>query len=449
MKKIGLVFFLLSALNSFTHAQDIYTFAGDGVAGYSGDGGIATIAELSQPTCIAIDTHGNVYIADQFNKRIRKVTTTGIISTVAGNGIRGYSGDSGQATAAELNYPSGITVDDSGNIFIADFYNYRIRKVTTKGIIYTIAGDSTQGYSGDGGAATAAELSYPSGVALDAKGNIYIADMGNNRIRIVNKAGVINTIAGNGNSGYSGDGGLATAAELNSPYGLTVDIFGNIYIADNLNNRIRKINNAGIISTIAGNGTAGYSGDGIVATMAELYSPFGVSVDSLGDIYIADEINNRIRKINSTGIISTIAGNGTQGYSGDGGPATAAEINSPPGVAVDASGNIYIADYGNQRVRKINSTVGINELFSTKSVQVFPNPSKGTFTFQIASSQQLMGNSHLEVYNMLGQKIADSQWPSANSSMQIDISKQSAGIYLYRIISEKGESLSSEKLIVD
>ena len=340
-------------------APVIVTVAGNGGGGYSGDGGAATSAKIFYPYDVAVDSSGNIYISDNYNNRIRKVNTSGVISTVAGNGTWGYSGDGGAATSSEIISPRGVAVDSFGNIYIADSYNNRIRKVDTSGVISTVAGNVTGGYSGDGGAATSAELNSPSGIAVDSSGNIYFADSGNNRIRKVNSSGVISTVAGNGTQGYSGDGGAATSAELNYPAGVAVDSSGNIYIAT-WDSRIRKVNSSGVISTVAGNGTNGYSGDGGAANSAELYYPDGIAVDSSGNIYIADIYNNRIRKVNSSGVISTVAGNGTGGYSGDGGAATSAELYYPYGIAVDSSGNIYIADSYNQRIRKVSSIVAAN-----------------------------------------------------------------------------------------
>ncbi len=342
----------------------IATVAGNGTFGYSGDSGPATSAELSQPAGVAVDSSGNIYIADQYNYRIRKVTvSTGIITTVAGNGTAGFGGDGGSATSAELNRPFGVAVDSSGNLYIADTLNYRDRKVTVStGIITTVAGNGAQGYSGDAGPATNAELAMHLGVALDSSGNLYIADTGNNRIRKVTVAtGVITTVAGNGTQGYSGDGGPATNAELKQPLGTALDSDGNLYIADTLNDRIRKVTVAtGIITTVAGNGTQGYSGDGGPATNAGLAQPSRVAVDSSGNLYIADWQNNRIRKVTvATGIITTVAGNSTQGYSGDSGPATNAELAQPSGIALDSGGNIYIADQYNNRIRMVAATTGI------------------------------------------------------------------------------------------
>jgi trimeric autotransporter adhesin len=330
--------------------------AGTGSYGYSGDGGQATSAAISYGYGVAVDASGNIYIADTNSHCIRMVTkSTGIISTVAGTGYPGYSGDGGQATSAALYSPYGVAVDASGNIYIADSANYRIRMVTkSTGIISTVAGTGSSGYSGDGGQATSAALYSPRGVAVDASGTIYIADTYNNRIRMVTKStGIISTVAGSGTQGYKGDGGPATSANLYYPASIAVDALGNIYIADQYNNCIRMVTKStGIISTVAGTGYSGYSGDGGQATSAALYYSCGVAVDVSGNIYIADSSNYRIRMVTkSTGIISTVAGSGSYGYSGDGGQATSAALKYPYGVAVDASGNIYIADTYNYRIR--------------------------------------------------------------------------------------------------
>jgi trimeric autotransporter adhesin len=335
----------------------ISTVAGNGGFGFSGDGGPATAAGLYGPRGVAVDATGTLYIADTFSNRIREVAAgSGIISTVAGNDpIGGFSGDGLPATAARLGGPTGVAVDAAGNLYIADSGNNRIRKVAAgSGIISTVAGSSgpagpyTGGFTGDGGPATTAMLSYPSSAVFDVAGNLYIADTGNHRIRkVAAGSGIISTIAGSGPFGenggrFSGDGGPATAASLNGPSGVALDAAGNLYIADTSNNRIRKVAaGSAIISTVAGNGpvgNGGFSGDGGPATAATLYFPSDVAVDAAGNLYVADNNNNRIRKVAAgSGIISTVAGNGTVGFSGDGGPATAAAISLLIGVALDAT----------------------------------------------------------------------------------------------------------------
>ena len=355
-----LVLVTFTFLFSPVSAQIIFTAAGNGIQGYSGDGGPATAAELNWPANMALDKNGNMYIADQFNNRIRKVdNSTGNISTVAGNGFAGYSGDGGSATAAEINLPSSLTLDDSGNIYISDYTNSRIRKVeASTGIIYTIAGNGIAGLSGNGGQATAAELNFPHQVSLDLYGNIFIADENNNMIRKMNLAtGVIKLFAGNGIAGYSGDGGIATNAELFSPKCVIADDSEDVYISDWDNNRIRKVNGVtGIISTFAGNGNPGFSGDGGPSTMAEVNAPYRIFLDKSGNLFIATGADNRIRWVNtSTDTIETLAGMGAAGFSGDGGPAKSAELNLPSGVTTGSNGNIFIADFYNNRIRRVTA----------------------------------------------------------------------------------------------
>jgi trimeric autotransporter adhesin len=331
----------------------ITTVAGDGRVGYSGDDGPATSAELSYPEAVTVDTSGNLFIADTGNDLIRKVTATGIISTVAGNRNSGYSGDGGPAVSAELNGPTGMAVDASGNLFFADTDNNRIREVTPGAIISTFVGNSRCRFGGDGGPATSANVNLPTGLAADAFGNLFIPDTDNNRVRKITQAGIISTVAGNGTGAYAGDGGQATSAELFSPEAVTVDTAGNLFIADTGNLRVRKVTPGGVISTVAGNGLYEYSGDGGLATSAALGYPTGVAVDASGNLFIADTFNNRIRRVTADGIISTVAGTGRAAYSGDDGPAVNAALNSPTGVALDQSGDLFIADSGNDRIRKL------------------------------------------------------------------------------------------------
>ena len=407
-------------------SETITTVAGIGRShGFSGDGGDATNAQLDKPRGVWVDSSENIYIADTNNHVIRKVdAATGIITTVAGIGKQnGYTGDTGLATAAELNKPQGVYVDPAGNIYIADTENHAIRKVdATTGIITTIAGTGSSGDTGDGGAAILAELNKPGGVSSDVSGNIYIADSDNHRIRKVNGGtGIITTIAGTGSSGDWGDGGQAVNAQMNKPRGLWVDELGNILIADTENNRVKKIDGStGIITTVAGDGNgsfsgddgpatnaslkkphgvcmhetpapaylviadpsnhrirevnlktgfitkvagtlwSGYNGDNRKATTARLYYPFGVHVDASHNTYIADTYNHRIRKVDGkTGIITTVAGIGSKGFSGDGGPATSARLRYPFNVYLDSVGNIYIVDTYNYRIRKVDAATKI------------------------------------------------------------------------------------------
>jgi uncharacterized protein (TIGR03437 family) len=330
----------------------ITTVAGTGTYGNIGDNGPATSAWLSEPRAVAVDAPGNLYITDSGNSRIRKVSN-GVITTVAGNGTFGYSGDGGPATSAQLYQPIGITVDSAGNVYFADTGNEVVRKVAN-GVITTVAGTGTGGFSGDGGPATSSPLAYPYGVTVDSARNLYIAEVSGRRVRKVSN-GVITTVAGTGTAGFSGDGGPATSAQLGQPYDVAMDSTGNLYIADAGADRIRKVS-AGIITTVAGNGTAGYGGDNGSAASAQLNGPNSVAVDPAGNLYIADTGNNCIRKV-SNGVITTVAGNGTAGFSGDNGPATAAQLNAPLGVALDSSGNLYIADGRNYRIRKVSNGV--------------------------------------------------------------------------------------------
>ena len=331
----------------------ISTVAGTGVPGYSGDGGPATAAMLTEPTDVALDVSGNLFIADYGGHTIRKVAPDGTISTVAGTGIPGFIGDGGPATAAQLSSPVGVVVDESGNLYIGDSDNHRIRKVAPDGTITTVAGTGQGGFSGDGGPATAASLLFPNFLALDASGNLYIADSENNRIRKVAPDGTILTVAGNGQDGFGGDGGPATDALIDDPIGVAVDASGNLYIADYGSDRIRKVAPDGTITTVAGSGDEGIFGDGGPATDAVLDEPVGVVVDGSGNLYIADWENHRVAKVTPDGTITTVAGTGDEGFGGDGGPATAAQLNAPAGMTLDDSGNLYIGDYDDHRIRKV------------------------------------------------------------------------------------------------
>ncbi len=319
----------------------ITTIAGSGARGYAGDGGQARSAQLSFPTGVAVDSRGNVYIADRINDRVRKVSPGGTITTFAGTGESGFTNDGEPATTAELNRPEDVAVDRRGNVYIADTGNQRIRRVSPDGTITTFAGTGRYGFSGDGGLATSASLAEPIAVAVDRRGNVYIGDWRNSRVRKVS-GGRITTLAGTGRRGFSGDGGAAASAQISDPHAVTVDGKGAVYIADGP--RVRKVSPDGTITTIAGAG-------------GELTFPEGVAVDPKGNLYISDFGDNQVKKLSRAGKLTTIAGTIRMGFSGDGGPALSARLSHPAGIALDRKGNIFIADFGNSRVRRVGRVV--------------------------------------------------------------------------------------------
>ncbi len=441
----------------------ISTVAGNGITGYSGNGGQATAAEINYPGGIFADGSGNIYFSDSHNQRVRKINTSGIITLIAGTGSAGNGGLGGPATAAQLNYPYQLAVDKLGNVFITDWFNNVLKMVNTSGIISIAAGTGTGSFSGDGGQATSADLNLPSGIALDNSGNKYLCDDNNNRIRMIDNSGIISTIGGDGyqsgfgypgRGGYTGDGGPATAAELHWPSNISTNNAGNVFISDQMNHSIRMINSSGIISTVAGNGVLGYYGDGGPATAAELDNVCGVAVDQSGNIFIADMYNNRIRMVNTSGIISTIAGNGIQSFSGDGGPATAAELNTPLQLNMDASGNIYFCDAANYRIRKLtphNFETGTGKLISnSEKVIVFPNPNNGIFTIALSRAELVLGSPPIvEIYNLLAEKVYTETLRSTQGDNLIDIGNKANGVYLYRVLDENGNVISNGKFVIE
>jgi len=432
-----ITYLLVSFFISFaemTNAQLITTVCGTGDPGYTGgDGVAATLASIYHPWGVVTDAAGNLYIGDQGNNRIRKVSPSGIITTIAGNGYPGYSGDGGPATAAEINAPQGVVLDLAGNVYFADGYNNCVRKVDMSGVISTFAGTGALGYGGDGGPATASLINNPHGIAIDNGGNIYIADYGNTRVRKVTTDGIIHTIAGNGYVGYSGDGGPATAAEMDLVNDVAVDNHGNLFIADYNNNVIRRVDTSYTITTFAGTGAYGYSGDGGPATAAEMVGPGGICFDNYGSVYFGDVNNNVIRKINPDGVISTFAGTGTAGYSGDGGEATAATFYRPGVVTFDGGGNFYVADIANNRIRKIalpSTSVSVTHR-NVAEIIIFPNPAssiiniKGAFDF----SAQIIGEDG-KIYKCI------------RNESPVDISELPVGDYILSIYGSSGETLN-------
>ncbi len=443
MKNIGvyIYFIILFFCYPILKSQNIYTYAGTGGNGNTGDGGPATFAQIGGVVSVAVDGLGNVYLCDALNGRIRKIDINGIISTFAGGGVSVSEGIA--ATATYIYFPLGITVDGAGNVYFIETSNNQVRKINTSGIITTVAGAATTsgGFSGDGGPAISATLNHPYDLAIDATGNIYIADQNNNRIRMVNTSGIINTIAGYTFApGFSGDGGPATSAGLSSPKGVDVDASGNVYIADYNNYRIRKINTSGIISSIAGTGTNASTGDGNMGIASDILSPINVKSDNLGNIYIT-ESTTKIRQINSTGIITTVAGT-TNGYSGDGGPATVAQI-APYCVGFDSNNNMYIADGLNYRVRIVcnNSCVnGLNELDKNMILNIYPNPSSGKLKLL---SQNLKDIEHciIKITDVLGREVLVSTYND-----ELDMTLFEKGVYFLSLYN-KHQLIEAKKVI--
>ena len=359
-----------------TPGRTVATVAGTGVVGYAGDGGAASAATLANPAGAAYDTSGNQFIADAQNHVVREISSSGLITTIAGSGVEGYGGDGAAATAAFLDTPTGVAVDSGGNLYIADSHNHCIRRVSA-GIITTIAGTGKPGFSGDGGAA--AQLWLPTAVAVDSRSDIYIADRNNQRIREI-QGGTIRTIAGDGEELFAGDGEPAILAALDAPTGVAVDALGNIYVADRHNHRVRKIGIDGTITTLAGSGASsfsgGYSGDGAAATNATMAKPSGVSVDAAGNVYIADTDNQRIRQVSGGGIV-TIAGSGQQGFGADGTSPSSVNLNSPRAVMPDTSGNLAISDTLNQKIRMALLPV---LTFASDGIGIFSSPQGVTLT---------------------------------------------------------------------
>jgi sugar lactone lactonase YvrE len=433
-------------------AQVINTIAGTGVSGYTGDGGPATAATFCDPRGMAFDSAGNLYVADFCDQVIRKIDPlSGKISTVVGNGfgaggsIGGFSGDGSPATSAELSGPISIAIGKSGNMYIADYQNYRIRKVSaSSGIITTIAGDGTSSNSGDGGLAINAAIGNPKALALDQYENLYFCDEANSRVRMIDQiTGIISTVAGSGSvAGYSGDGGLATAATLYFPAGIVIDSIGNIIVADTRNNCVRKITKStGIITTIAGRNHWGFTGDGGPATLADMYFPTDLRIDRNGNLFIVDSQNDRVRKVIFNGTISTIAGDGNGTASGDGGPPLSAGM-FPANIIIDAGYSMYISDNWNYRVRKMDLPDLVQERSDNYEIIAYPNPNKGQF--YIASNSSKIKS--LTIYNEFGEVVETITSNIQLLDPQIKINLTSPGLYFLSMLCEN--KIYRKKIIV-
>jgi sugar lactone lactonase YvrE len=432
MKKLFTL--LLFGCSFIVKAQIITNFAGGGST--IGDGGPATAALIANPGGMAFDKNGNLYIASGVANRVRKIDTFGIITTVAGNGTAGYNRDGAAATSANLRTPNNVALDAGGNLYIVDSRNHVIRRVdiaTAK--ISTICGNGVIGSGGDGYSATAANLYAPSGICFDKMGNMYIADCNNHKVRKINTFGVITTFAGTGVYGYNSDGVAATAAELYFPCDVEADDLGNIYISDAGNSRVRKVSLDGKISTYVGNGSTTFISDGVPATNAAV-QPVYISFDMGGNLYIADD-NYRAFKVDKAGIIHTVAGTGVKSNSGDGGPATAATMYDAKGVAVDKCGNLYISVIVADRIRKVTfnpdpcPTLGV-EAMAEQKISVYPNPAG-----DVLCVDNVQASTVYKLVNVVGAAVQQGALKQGNNS--VEIAHLAAGVYVLDVVDSEGK----------
>jgi sugar lactone lactonase YvrE len=438
---------IVLGLPIWANAQIITTIAGNGIAGPLGDGGQATIAELNLPEGLYIDNNDHLLICHQ--QLVRSVNlSTGIISSIAGSDTAsslGGGGDGGSATCANLVNPYTACSDISGNLYIADSWYSEIRKVTiSTGIIDTFAGTRTVGNTGDGGPAKNATFNTIFTVCIDTNRNIiYVSDEFNHRVRKINiSTNIIYAYAGTGTNGYSGDDSLAINAKFSRVLGLALDRSGNLYIGDWDNGRIRKVDvSTGIVTTFAGNGTVGYSGDGGPATAAMFNKPTALCFDSCGNLYLSDENNQRVRKIDmDTKIITTVAGKGTTGFSGDSGLADSAEFNHPTGICIDKYGSLYVSDFNNQRVRKVafdtictgNISLYTNKIVNKIQVSIFPNPAYNNLT--ITSSGII---NTISITNPVGQTVFSQTYNIEKA--QVNIAGLPPGVYIVKVTDSEGK----------
>jgi len=424
MKKIYIILFLLTT--TFIQSQTITTVVGSGNSGFSGDGGLATTAKLNLPFNLTFDKNDNIYIADTYNNSIRRVDNeSGIITTVVGTADKKLE--------SELKTPTGLTFDNYNNLYVADLANLRIRKVNldTGSSITLVAKKSEVEHPNIN-----AYLGGPFNVVFDKKGNLYVSLNEDSKVEKVDfSTGKVITIAGTGEVGFSGDGASASSAKLSNPTGLALDGKGNLYISDTGNERIRKVNlSTGIITTIAGTGETGFIGDGVQATKAQLANPLGLAFSKAGDLFIVDRGNNRIRKINnSTGTITTVAGTGKSGFSGDGELAKNAKLSNPTGLAFNNAGDLYIVDRGNNRIRKISGLSNeVSEDVSLEAnIKIYPNPSTDKIKIELKNNIELKSVS---LFDITGKKVRVKM-----TNATLNVSRLPRGIYMLKIVTNNGD----------
>ena len=442
---ISFIFVLCCRIYNADAQGIITTIAGDSITQYIGVGSPATAYSLAQPVAVCADKKGKVYVANYADNLIMTVYRDTLKTIVGDTSGSSDAGDGYRADSALLRNPDGLCLDTAGNLYISEWYNDVIRKVDVHtGIITTICGISGGGFGGDGFPATLALLNHPHGICTDIAGNVYVADYNNQRIRKITVAtGLISTVAGSGTTGYDGDFGAATAASLSYPNSVCTDTSGNIYFAETGNHTIRRIDAAtGIITTVAGTGTAGYSVNGTPATTAQLSEPNAVYADKYGYIYISDYGNNIVRAITPGGLIFTIAGNGYYGYSGDGGPPLGASFRGPTAVCTDDSGYIYIADGMNSVIRKMSPVIQLNvgvKDITRPAFDIFPNPSSGRFTITPGQA----GTANVYIINTLGQCVCN---VTAKGTSSLDLSCYPPGVYYIKYVTQHGEAI--QKLVI-